>query len=67
MKRMDNKIYFVCSKYTVLLETVCWGILLLYYTVNLYTTSQNKSGVWCTPLNSARWLHTHYVQELLVF
>lgn len=25
MKRMDNKIYFVCSKYSVLLETIWWG------------------------------------------
>lgn len=55
---MDNKIYFVCSKYTVLLETVSMGIL-LYYTVNLYTTSQKQSqesGV--PPPNSAQWLHT---------
>lgn len=68
-KRMDNKIYFVCPKYTVLLGTVCLGILLLYYTVNLYTTSQNETGFWCSPLSSASWLHIHYcyLQELPVF
>ena len=39
-----------------MLEPVCWGILLLYFTVNLYTTSNKKTRFWCSSWKVAHTL-----------
>lgn len=59
---MDNKIYFVCSKYTVLLETVWWGscCITLWTLTQLHKRSLESGAPYllcCMATHSATMQH----------